>query len=189
MFIQTETTPNPDTLKFVPGVPVTGGAGLDFAHAEAARGVSPLAESLFSLEGVSRVYLGADFVSVACASGAAGWDLLRPAVLGAIMEHLVAERPVVLADADTSTADEQAAQADDSPVAKQVRELLETYVRPAVAQDGGDVVFRGFDAGVVYLHMQGACAGCPSSSATLKLGIERLLRHHIPEVVEVRAVA
>jgi Fe-S cluster biogenesis protein NfuA len=153
----------------------------DFASpAEAAR--APLAERLFQVPGVARVFLGADFVSVTKSDGEA-WHILKPAILGALMEHLTAGRPIVAAPAETA----EAAQ-DDSEIVVQIKELLDTRVRPAVAQDGGDIIYRGFEGGIVYLHLQGACSGCPSSTATLKMGIENLLRHYIPEVEGVEAV-
>ena len=185
MFIQTEQTPNPATLKFLPGREVLGAATADFRDADAAT-ASPLAERLFRIEGVTGVFLGSDFVTVSKAQDRE-WYLLKPAILGVIMEHFTAGRPVILAD-DALSDHEESVSEEDSEVVAQIKELLDTRVRPAVAQDGGDIVFRGFDQGVVYLVMQGACAGCPSSTATLKMGIENMLRHYIPEVMEVRAV-
>lgn len=184
MFIQTEQTPNPATLKFLPGQAVMGDGTADFTSPEDARR-SPLAERLFGVEGVTGVFLGSDFVTVT-KSEDKEWYLLKPAILGVVMEHFVAKRPVILAAPEGET--KQADAGEESEIAAQIRELLDTRVRPAVAQDGGDIVFQGFDNGVVYLHMQGACSGCPSSTATLKMGIENMLRHYIPEVVEVRAV-
>ncbi len=179
MFIQTEATPNPATLKFLPGREVMGAGAANFASAaEAER--SPLARRLFEIEGVEGVFLGSDFVSVS--KGEGEWHHLKPAILGAIMEHFTSGQAVIEDEAAGEDGGE------DSEVVAQIKELLETRVRPAVAQDGGDIVFHGFQDGVVSLHMQGACAGCPSSSATLKHGIENLLRHYIPEVIEVRAV-
>jgi Fe-S cluster biogenesis protein NfuA len=185
MFIQTEQTPNPATLKFLPGRPVMVSGTANFTTEEAAR-VSPLAERLFSLPDVTGVFFGADFITVS-KGGDGDWYQLKPAVLGAIMEHFTAGRPVLLADAipGSGEADEDE---DEDEVVAQIKELLETRVRPAVAQDGGDIIFHDFEDGIVYLHMQGSCAGCPSSTATLKAGIENMLRHYIPEVVEVRAV-
>ena len=182
MFIQTEETPNPATLKFLPGRTVLEGGTADF-RADADTSRSPLAQRLFQVEGVAGVFFGADFISITKADDKE-WFLLKPAILGVIMEHFTAGRPVLL-EAEESPA---AAEEDDEIVA-QIKELLDTRVRPAVAQDGGDILFHGFEDGVVYLHMQGACAGCPSSTATLKMGIENLLRHYIPEVNEVRPVA
>jgi Fe-S cluster biogenesis protein NfuA len=181
MFIQTEPTPNPATMKFLPGRPVVADGTADFATAEAAAR-SPLARRLFAVEGVARVFLGGDFVSVT-KSADREWHVLKPPILGALMEHFTSGEPPVEAGADAGPAD-----APDDEVVTQIKELLDTRVRPAVAQDGGDIVYRGFERGVVYLHMQGACAGCPSSTATLKMGIENMLRHYVPEVVRVEAV-
>jgi len=182
MFIQTEETPNPATLKFLPGRTVLERGTVDFDSGETAAR-SPLAQQLFQIDGVSRVFLGHDFVTVTKADGR-DWYVLKPSILGAIMEHFTAGRPVLLDEAD----DGHAESAEDDEIVSQIKELLDTRVRPAVAQDGGDITFHGFDRGVVYLHMKGACAGCPSSTATLKAGIENMLRHYIPEVVEVRQI-
>ena len=185
MFIETEGTPNPATLKFLPGRDVMGAGTADFATAEAAER-SPLAAALFALPGVARVFLGGDFVTVT-KSDLSAWQTLKPQVLGAVMEHFVAGRPVILgADGDAAAED---VSPDDAEIVAQIKELLDTRVRPAVAGDGGDIVFRGFRDGVVKLHMQGSCSGCPSSSATLKHGIENMLRHYVPEVVAVEQVA
>lgn len=184
MFIQTETTPNPATLKFLPGETVLGTGTADFPDASGAS-TSPLAQRIFSVPGVSGVFLGSDFVTVTKADDAV-WDHLKPSVLGAIMEHYQSGAPV-MEGAVQSAHNEQTG--EDAEIVTQIKELLDTRVRPAVAQDGGDITFHGFDRGVVYLHMQGACAGCPSSTLTLKMGIENLLRHYIPEVTEVRPVA
>lgn len=186
MFIQTETTPNPATLKFLPGQEVLDGGTADFPNAEAAA-PSPLARRLFGVTGVAGVFLGHDFVTVTKAEDME-WQHLKPAVLGAILEHYQSGAPVIEGERAES-AHAEAADGPDSEVVNQIKVLLDTRVRPAVAQDGGDIVFHGFDRGVVYLHMQGACAGCPSSTLTLKMGIENLLRHYIPEVTEVRPVA
>jgi len=180
MFIQTEATPNPATLKFLPGVAVMPSGTADFADPGAA-GRSPLASALFGVDGVARVFLGSDFISVSKLPDFE-WQTLKPAVLGAIMDHFTAGKPVILTDEADEAAEE------DDEVVLQIKELLETRVRPAVAQDGGDIVFRGFEGGIVYLHMQGSCAGCPSSTATLKMGIENMLRHYVPEVEAVQAV-
>lgn len=185
MFIQTEQTPNPATLKFLPGETVLSSGSADFPNAASAAR-SPLAESLFEVDGVTGVFLGTDFVTVT-KSEQASWPVLKPLILGVVMEHFTAGRPVLLADGAGEAADEQFA-AEDGDVVAQIKELLDTRVRPAVAMDGGDIVFRGFEDGVVYLHMQGACSGCPSSTATLKMGIENMLRHYIPEVQAVRPV-
>lgn len=183
MFIQTEPTPNPATLKFLPGQVIMQTGTADFPDADSAAR-SPLARRLFEVDGVTGVFLGSDFVTVAKADGL-DWHVLKPAILGALMEHLSSGQPII----DSSVADDAAADTgEDSEIVAQIKELLDTRVRPAVAQDGGDIVFHGFDHGVVYLHMQGACAGCPSSTATLKMGIENLLRHYIPEVTAVEAV-
>ena len=182
MFIQTEPTPNPATLKFLPGQTVMGRGTADFAAAEdAAR--SPLAKRLFEVEGVARVFLGSDFVSITKKDNEE-WHVLKPAILGALMEHLTAGRPIVDSEADAA----DAPAGEETEVVKEIKELLDTRVRPAVAQDGGDITFRAFEGGIVYLHMQGSCAGCPSSTATLKMGIENLLKHYIPEVEGVEAV-
>jgi Fe-S cluster biogenesis protein NfuA len=184
MFIETEGTPNPATLKFLPGRDVMGAGTADFAAPEAAAR-SPLASALFALPGVARVFLGGDFITVT-KTNETGWQSLKPQVLGAIMEHFVAGRPVV--DSEGADAAEDVAE-EDSEVVAQIKELLDTRVRPAVAGDGGDIVFRGFRDGVVRLHMQGSCSGCPSSTATLKHGIENMLRHYVPEVTSVEQVA
>jgi Fe-S cluster biogenesis protein NfuA len=180
MFIQTEQTPNPATLKFLPGRDVLGRGTADFPTPEAAVR-SPLAQRLFEIEGVAGVFLGADFVTIT-KDGDRDWYLLKPSILGVIMEHFTAGRPII----NETSADDNAAHEDDDEIVAQIKELLDTRVRPAVAQDGGDITFQGFENGIVYLNMKGSCAGCPSSTATLKAGIENMLRHYIPEVVEVR---
>ena len=182
MFIQTEQTPNPATLKFLPGRDVMATGTADFPDRDSA-GRSPLAERLFQIDGVTGVFLGADFITVSKADDNE-WFLLKPAMLGVIMEHFTAGRPMVLEAEGAEAPDTE----DDDEIVLQIKELLDTRVRPAVAQDGGDIIFRGFEDGVVYLLMQGACSGCPSSTATLKMGIENMLRHYIPEVTEVRPV-
>ncbi|MDC0658362.1 NifU family protein [Leisingera sp. SS27] len=187
MFIQTESTPNPATLKFLPGQTVLEVGTADFPSADAA-GKSPLASRIFAVEGVTGVFFGNDFVTVTKADGVE-WDHIKPAILGAVMEHYQSGQPV-MADGSESPASGHAEHTgEDAEIVNQIKELLDSRVRPAVAQDGGDITFHGFDRGVVYLHMQGACAGCPSSTLTLKMGIENLLRHYIPEVTEVRPVA
>jgi Fe-S cluster biogenesis protein NfuA len=186
MFIQTEQTPNPATLKFLPGRMVMPAGTANFTDAEAAARLSPLAERLFALPQVTGVFLGADFITVT-KDAEADWHQLKPGILAVIMEHFTAGRPIVLVEA-TGGAVMEARQEDEDEVVSQIKELLETRVRPAVAQDGGDIIFQDYEDGVVYLHMQGSCSGCPSSTATLKAGIENMLRHYIPEVVEVRAV-
>ena len=185
MFIQTESTPNPATLKFLPGQTVIEMGTADFPTEDAAAG-SPLARRIFTVEGVTGVFLGTDFVTVTKAE-ATEWDHVKPAILGAIMEHFQSGQPAIEGEQSASGHAEHSG--EDAGIVDQIKELLDTRVRPAVAQDGGDITFHGFDRGIVYLHMQGACAGCPSSTLTLKMGIENLLRHYIPEVVEVRPVA
>ncbi len=187
MFIQTEPTPNPATLKFLPGRTVLATGTLDMRNPESAA-QSPLAESLFAIQGVSGVFLGSDFISVTKASGE--WQQLKPAVLGAIMEHFMSGAPIVRAGDGVvaSENDEFFAEADSETVAT-IKELIESRVRPAVANDGGDITFRGFKEGIVYLDMKGACSGCPSSTATLRHGIQNLLRHYLPDVLEVRPMA
>lgn len=191
MFIQTETTPNPATLKFLPGQVVLEEGSADFRHADEA-GDSPLALRLFEIPGVTGVFFGHDFVSITKEDEDADgfdWQHLRPAILGAIMEHFVTGQPVMTStDGDLAGEGEEFFEAGDEKIVSTIKELLDTRVRPAVAQDGGDITFRGFKEGVVYLHMRGACAGCPSSTATLKYGIQNLLKHFIPEVQEVSAV-
>ena len=182
MFIQTEVTPNPATLKFLPGRPVLDNGTLDMRdRAEAAN--SPLAERLFDVSGVGGVFLGSDFIAVTKSDG--DWQQLKPAILGAIMEHFMSGAPVVTNDGE-SAADDEFFDDKDSETVATIKELIETRVRPAVANDGGDITFRGFKDGVVYLAMKGACSGCPSSTATLRHGIENLLRHYVPDVTEVR---
>jgi Fe-S cluster biogenesis protein NfuA len=185
MFIQTESTPNPATLKFLPGQTVLDMGTADFPNAEAAE-KSPLAKRIFAAGDVAGVFFGNDFVTVTKTDGAE-WDHIKPAILGAIMEHYQSGAPVIEGEQAASGHAEHSG--EDSDIVAQIKELLDTRVRPAVAQDGGDITFHGFDRGIVYLHMQGACAGCPSSTLTLKMGIENLLRHYIPEVLEVRPVA
>ncbi|MBI1207722.1 MAG: NifU family protein [Azospirillum sp.] len=182
MFIQTEQTPNPSTLKFLPGREVTGRSVVDFTD-PANAGRSPLAKRLFEVDGVTGVFLGSDFISVSKA-GDREWFAIKPSILGAIMEHFNSGQPVLT----EAVADDHDDTGDDGEIVKQIKELLDTRVRPAVAQDGGDITFHGFESGIVYLHMKGACSGCPSSTATLRAGIENMLRYYIPEIVEVRAV-
>ena len=185
MFIQTEVTPNPATLKFLPGKPVMVSGTLDMPDQEAAK-ASPLAERLFAVGGVTGVFFGSDFVTVTKSAGE--WQHLKPAVLGAIMEHYLSGQPLLLDSAPVATgADEFYDKADAETVAT-IKELLETRIRPAVAGDGGDITFRGFKDGVVFLAMKGSCAGCPSSTATLKHGIQNLLKHFLPDVQSVEAI-
>jgi Fe-S cluster biogenesis protein NfuA len=191
MFIETETTPNPATLKFLPGQEVMPAGTREFTSPEAAE-ASPLAQALFDLGEVTGVLFGRDFVSVTAAPGVS-WSALKPQVVAMLLDHFVSGAPLfapgsaggitVAADDDADMGDDPA----DAEIVAQIRELIETRVRPAVANDGGDIVYRGFREGVVYLSMQGACSGCPSSAATLKNGIETLLKHYVPEVNEVRA--
>ena len=184
MFIQTEPTPNPATLKFLPGRAVLASGTLDMRDKEAAA-QSPLAERLFQIPGVSGVFYGSDFIAVTKAVGE--WQQLKPAILGAIMEHFMSSAPLVgSADAAPAAEREEFFEAKDAETVSTIKELIETRVRPAVANDGGDITFRGFKDGVVYLDMKGACSGCPSSTATLRHGIQNLLRHYLPDVVEVR---
>lgn len=186
MFIQTEPTPNPATLKFVPGKTVLGDGTVDYRDRSEAS-ASPLARRLFDVDGVTGVFLGSDFISVTKAEGDE-WQHMKPAILGAIMEHYLSGAPVVEGgEAGEEDSAEHYDPADEDTV-KTIKELLDTRVRPAVANDGGDIVFHGFKDGVVFLHMRGACSGCPSSTATLRHGIENLLRHFCPDVQEVRPV-
>lgn len=184
MFIQTEATPNPATLKFLPGRTVLPHGTLDMRDAEAAA-QSPLAERLFGIDGVAGVFLGSDFIAITKSQGE--WQQLKPAILGAVMEHFMSDAPILRGEAATTAdADDEFFDSKDSETVATIKELIETRVRPAVANDGGDITFRGFKEGVVYLDMKGACAGCPSSTATLRHGIQNLLRHYLPDVVEVR---
>ena len=182
MFIQTEDTPNPETLKFIPGSIIVKTGTADFSSKERTSD-SPLASRLFEIDGVSRVFLATDFISVT-KDPQLDWNNLKPLILTAIMEHYSTGLPAI-----NETEDKQldSFNDEDSETIKQIKDLLETRVRPAVAMDGGDITFCSFESGVVTLQMKGACAGCPSSTATLKMGIENMLRHYIPEVTEVRA--
>jgi len=184
MFIQTEPTPNPATLKFLPGRPVLESGTLDIRTPEAAA-QSPLAQKLFDLPNVGGVFYGADFISVTKTGG--DWQQIKPAVLGAIMEHYMSDAPLIANEGQAASPDEFFDSKDEETV-ELIKDLLETRVRPAVAGDGGDITFKGYKEGVVYLHMQGACSGCPSSTLTLRHGIQNLLRHFVPEVTEVRPV-
>jgi len=185
MFIQTEATPNPATLKFLPGSSVLGTGTADFPNRNTST-KSPLANRIFEINSVSAVFLGTDFITVTKDDNT-DWDHIKPSILGAIMEHYQSGKPAIVGETNESA--HASHSGENSDIVIQIKELLDTRVRPAVAQDGGDIVFHGFDSGVVYLHMQGACAGCPSSTLTLKMGIENLLKHYIPEVLEVRPVA
>ena len=186
MFIQTEATPNPATLKFLPGRDVMGeGQVADFPNDEAAKR-SPLAVKLFGVDGVAGVFFGSDFITVTKSAGE--WQHLKPALLGTIMEHFTSGAAMLYGAA----ADEKSAHAEhegeDAEIVREIKEVLDTRIRPAVAQDGGDITFQGFDQGIVYLNMVGSCAGCPSSTVTLKRGVENTLKHYVPEVLEVRSV-
>ena len=193
MFIETETTPNPASLKFLPGQPVMQQGTREFANPEAAE-ASPLAQAIFDTGEVVNVFFGGDFVTVTAAPGV-GWSDLKPQVLAILLDHFVSQAPLFTPGTAGGIAVPPEAEADmlveerdeDSDIIAQINELLETRVRPAVAGDGGDIQYRGYRDGVVHLQMQGACSGCPSSTATLKHGIEGLLKHYVPEVVEVRA--
>jgi Fe-S cluster biogenesis protein NfuA len=187
MFIQTEATPNPATLKFIPGRLVLDGGAMEFTNREAAER-SPLAARLFDVPGVTGVFYGSDFITVTKKDG--DWQHLKPAILGAIMEHYMSGAPLLadgtVAGDDLADEEDEFFSEEDAETVAQIKDLIETRVRPAVANDGGDITFRGFKDGVVYLNMKGACSGCPSSTATLQHGIQNLLRHFVPDVVEVR---
>jgi len=186
MFIQTEATPNPATLKFIPGRVVLDGGTLEFTSRDAAAR-SPLAERLFDVPGVTSVFYGGDFVTVTKAGG--DWQHLKPAILGAIMEHYMSGAPLVAADvAPPASEGDEFFDVDDSETVAIIKDLIETRVRPAVAGDGGDITFKGYKEGIVFLQMKGACSGCPSSTATLQHGIQNLLKHFVPDVVEVRPI-
>ena len=192
MFIQTEATPNPATLKFLPGKVVLEEGTADFRDAATAGDASPLAAKIFAIAGVSGVFFGYDFVTVT-KTDALEWQHLKPAILGAIMEHFMSGAPVMANGTDIADSAQRDAEGEffdsaDTEIVDTIKELLETRVRPAVAQDGGDITFRGFENGTVFLHMKGACSGCPSSTATLKHGIQNLLKHFIPEVQQVEAI-
>jgi NFU1 iron-sulfur cluster scaffold homolog, mitochondrial len=188
MFIQTESTPNPASLKFLPGRDVLGAGTADFPTRESAA-KSPLALALFDIDGVSGVFFGSDFVTVSKSSGE--WPQLKPMILGAIMEHFTRGIPVMEGEGGKPSSLGEVYDAADEEIVVQIKDLLDTRVRPAVAQDGGDIIFRGFESksGTVFLNLRGSCAGCPSSTATLKNGIENMLRHYIPEVNAVEAVS
>jgi Fe-S cluster biogenesis protein NfuA len=187
MFIQTEATPNPATLKFLPGRAVLAHGTLDIRDQSAAA-QSPLAERLFGIDGVSGVFFGSDFIAVTKDRGE--WQQLKPAILGAVMEHFMSGAPILRDESSPEAgAQDEFFEQKDADTVVTIKELIETRVRPAVANDGGDITFRGFKDGIVYLDMKGACAGCPSSTATLRHGIQNLLRHYIPDVVEVRPMS
>jgi Fe-S cluster biogenesis protein NfuA len=186
MFIQTEATPNPATLKFIPGRTVLDSGTMEFTNREAAVR-SPLAEKLFGVPGVTSVFYGSDFVTVT--KDDSDWQHLKPAILGAIMEHYMSGTPLMAdgsIDGDDENSEDEFFNESDAETVAAIKDLIETRVRPAVANDGGDITFRGFKDGIVYLNMKGSCAGCPSSTATLQHGIQNLLKHFVPDVVEVR---
>ena len=186
MFIQVEPTPNPLTLKFLPGRTVVKG-GTVFYKNESEATNSPFAKRIFEVEGVSSVFFGSDFITITKAKDLE-WQVLKPMVLGAITDHYNSGEDVVIDSSDQKISEEINNNEEDIEIVKQIKELLETRVRPSVAMDGGDIVYQKFEKGIVYLQMQGACSGCPSSAATLKTGIENMLKHYIPEVKEVRPV-
>lgn len=183
MFIQTEATPNPASLKFLPGRSVLGSGSANYTDAESARHASPLASSLFDIAGVEGVFFGGDFITVTKAEGR-DWAILKPMILGAIMDHFLSGQPVLTAAQTAARAGEDV----DSAIVAQIKELIATRVQPVVARDGGDITFHSFEDGIVYLHMRGACSGCPSATATLKNGIETMLRHFVPEIQSVQAI-
>ena len=185
MFIQTEATPNPATLKFLPGKAVLATGTLDMSNKQAAA-QSPLAERLFEIPNVGGVFFGSDFISVTKSDGE--WQQIKPAILGAIMEHYMSGAPIVASNAEPAPAADEFFDAKDADTVATIKDLIETRVRPAVAGDGGDITFKGYKEGVVFLQMKGACSGCPSSTATLQHGIQNLLHHFVPDVVEVRPV-
>lgn len=189
MFIQTETTPNPNTVKFLPGCEVVRPMPVDIPNREAAAEKSPLAMRLFRIDGVERVFLGADFVSITKAENF-DWNLIKPQILTSLLEHFSNGLPVLSEELEKEEIEAGGNEIteDDDELTVQIKELLETRVRPAVAQDGGDIVFNKFEDGILYLEMRGACAGCPSSTMTLKSGIENMMKHYVPEVLEVRAI-
>ena len=186
MFIQTEDTPNPAALKFLPGRSVLESGVADFTSRDAALR-SPLARLLFEIDGVAGVFLGSDFVTVS-KTDEKSWQVLKPMVLGAVMDHFTSGAPV-MESAEAEGDDEFNDDGIDGEIISQIKELIDTRVRPAVAQDGGDIIYKGFKNGTVYLNLRGSCAGCPSSTATLKMGIENMLRHYVPEVQQVEAIA
>lgn len=181
MFIQTEETPNPATLKFLPGRSVMLEGTADFKSQEEAS-KSPLALKLFEIDGVKGVFFGSDFITVS-KEDASAWAVLKPSILGAIMEHFITHQPLFYGERISPSSEEE-----DDPIVAQIKEILDTRVRPAVSMDGGDIIFDHFEEGIVYVRLQGSCSGCPSSSATLKSGIENMLRHYVPEVLEIRAI-
>ena len=186
MFIQTEQTPNPQTLKFLPGIVVMDEGTAFFQNIDKTSN-SPLAKKLFDVDGVTGVFFGSDFITVT-KNDSLDWQVMKPLILGAIMDHFNSGEPTINNETNDKGEKSLLENSEDSDIVKQIKELLDTRVRPAVAMDGGDIVYDNFENGIVYLHMQGACSGCPSSMATLKMGIENMLKHYIPEVKEVRPV-
>ena len=186
MFIQTEQTPNPQTLKFLPGKVVMDEGTIFFQSIEKTSN-SPLAKKLFDVDGVTGVFFGSDFITIT-KNDSLDWQVIKPAILGAIMDHFNSEEPTINNETNDEGKKSLLENSNDSDIVKQIKELLDTRVRPAVAMDGGDIVYDNFENGIVYLHMQGACSGCPSSTATLKMGIENMLKHYVPEVKEVRPI-
>ncbi len=188
MFIETELTPNPATLKFLPNRTIIRGGTVNFSKSEDATGISPFAEEMFAIENITGVFLGSNFITLTKAEGAE-WDTLKPQILGTMIEYLSSEKSIMQEGATLKSDEvEKTYSKDIQDIVDQIKELLETRVRPAVAQDGGDIIFHDYDEGIVYLSMLGACAGCPSSTATLKMGIENMLKYYIPEIIEVRPV-
>lgn len=191
MFIQTEQTPNPATLKFLPGCEVMVSGSVEFKDEKTAEDQSPLAHKLFGVEGISGIFLGQNFISVTKTENM-DWQDLKPTVLDIVMEHFTTGQPVMFDEAVQQTRDDvlsSHAPSDlDSEIVKQIKELLDSHIRPAVARDGGDVLFHDYKDGIVYVHMQGACSGCPSSTMTLKAGVQNLLQHYIPEISDVQAI-
>ncbi|MBI28576.1 MAG: Fe/S biogenesis protein NfuA [Alphaproteobacteria bacterium MarineAlpha5_Bin11] len=187
MFIQTEHTPNPSTLKFVPGKVVMKKGTANFQNKETATN-SPLAKKIFEIEGVKSIFFGSDFITITKID-TTEWEVIKPMILGSIADYFKSNNPIFDTNENLDdTKQEEIPANQDNKIVKQIKELIETRVRPAVAMDGGDIVFEKFDEGIVYLHMQGSCSGCPSSTATLKNGIENMLKHYIPEVIEVRPI-
>ena len=186
MFIQTEQTPNPQTLKFLPGKVVMEEGTAFYQNIEEAAN-SPFARRLFAIDGVKGVFFGSDFITIT-KNDSYEWQVMKPSVLGGIIDHFNSEDKTIEKNNDTNTDSSLKKNEDDSEIVKQIKELLDTRVRPAVAMDGGDIIYDSFKDGIVYLHMQGACSGCPSSTATLKMGIENMLKHYVPEVQEVKPV-
>lgn len=187
MFIHTELTPNPNTIKFLPGVTVTGGAAVECTNAEEAKLKSPLAERLFDIEGISSVLLGSNFIAVS-KDESDDWTAIKTLVLGVMFEHFSSGQPLLTHDASSNSNLSIKSDFVETEVTLKIKELLDTRVRPAVARDGGDIEFYNFDRGILWLKMRGACAGCPSSTMTLKMGIENMMRHYVPDVLEVRAI-